>query len=138
MLQIAEISRVYAWNKKTKCTFLDKFFQKQPPEVFYKKVVLKGLRPAALSKKETLAHVFSCEFRKIFKNTFFYRTPPDDCFFFFRNYLTHFMPLVSFYTPLKSQVFWYLQEYEMKTLARNSYSSICTLSLQLLHRLLFH
>ena len=26
-------------------------------------------------KLETLAQVFSCEFRKIFKNTFFYRTP---------------------------------------------------------------
>ena len=27
-------------------------------------------------KKETLAQVFSCEFCKIFKNTFSYRTPP--------------------------------------------------------------
>ena len=27
-------------------------------------------------KKETLAQVFSCEFCKIFKNTFFYRTHP--------------------------------------------------------------
>ena len=27
-------------------------------------------------KKETLALVFSCEFCEIFKNTFFYRTPP--------------------------------------------------------------
>ena len=27
-------------------------------------------------KKETMAQVFSCEFCKIFKNTFFYRTPP--------------------------------------------------------------
>ena len=26
-------------------------------------------------KKETLAHVFSCEFCKISKNTFYYRTP---------------------------------------------------------------
>ena len=26
-------------------------------------------------KKETLAHVFSCEFCEISKNTFFYRTP---------------------------------------------------------------
>ena len=27
-------------------------------------------------KKETLAHVFSCEFCEIFKNAFLYRTPP--------------------------------------------------------------
>ena len=27
-------------------------------------------------KKETLAQVFSCEFCEIFKNMFFYRTPP--------------------------------------------------------------
>ena len=27
-------------------------------------------------KKETLTQVFSCEFSKIFKNTFFHRTPP--------------------------------------------------------------
>ena len=31
-------------------------------------------------KKESLAQVFSCEFCEIFKNTFFYRTPPGDCF----------------------------------------------------------
>ena len=34
------------------------------------------LRPATLLKKETLVQVFSCEFCEIFKNTFFYRTPP--------------------------------------------------------------
>ena len=37
------------------------------------------LRPATLLKK-TMAQVFSCEFCEIFKNTFLYRTPPDDCF----------------------------------------------------------
>ena len=37
--------------------------------LFYNKV--RDLRPA----KETLAHVFSCEFCEIFKNTFFYITP---------------------------------------------------------------
>ena len=31
-------------------------------------------------KKETLAQVLSCEFCKIFKNTFFYRTPVGDYF----------------------------------------------------------
>ena len=63
------------------------------PEVFYKTVVLTNFTkfsgkhlcqslflnkvvPATLLKKETLAQVFSCEFCEIFKNTFFYRTPP--------------------------------------------------------------
>ena len=31
-------------------------------------------------KKEILAEVFSYEFCEIFENTYFYRTPPDDCF----------------------------------------------------------
>ena len=41
---------------------------------FFDKVA--SLRPVTLLKKETLAQVFSCEFIKIFKNTFFNRTPP--------------------------------------------------------------
>ena len=32
--------------------------------------------PTTLLKKETLAQVFSCEISEIFKNTYFYRTPP--------------------------------------------------------------
>ena len=31
-------------------------------------------------KKETLAEMFSCEFCEIFKSTFLYRTPLDNCF----------------------------------------------------------
>ena len=34
-------------------------------------------------KKETLAQVLFCEFCEISKNTFFYRTCPDDCFCIF-------------------------------------------------------
>ena len=65
--------------------------KEQPPEVFYKKVVLKnfakltgkhlclslffnkdvGLRPATLIKKDTPAQMFSCEYYEVFKNTFF-------------------------------------------------------------------
>ena len=61
-------------------------------EVFCKKGVLRNfakfsgkhlrqsffLQPEAYNfiKKETLAHVFSCEFCDISKNIFFYRTPP--------------------------------------------------------------
>ena len=41
--------------------------------LFFNKVT--GLRSATLLKK-TLAQVFSREFCEIFKNTFFYRTPP--------------------------------------------------------------
>ena len=60
---------------------------KQPPEVFYKKGVLKNLAKFTgkklcqslfliklqdnFIKKETLAQGFSCEFYEIFKNTFF-------------------------------------------------------------------
>ena len=33
------------------------------------KSLFSGLRPATLLKKETLAHIFSCEFCTIFKNT---------------------------------------------------------------------
>ena len=70
--------------------------QKQPPEVFCKKGVLRnfakfagkhlyrglflnkvaGLRPATLLKREILAHVFSCKFCENYKNTFSYKTPP--------------------------------------------------------------
>ena len=37
-------------------------------EVFF---LIAGLRPATLLKKDTLTQVFSCEFCKFFKNTFF-------------------------------------------------------------------
>ena len=46
--------------------------QKQPSEVLQK--------PCDFIKKETLVEVFSCQFCKISKNTFFYRTPLFDCF----------------------------------------------------------
>ena len=44
--------------------------------LFFNKVA--GLRPQVCNfiKRETLAQMFSCEFRKISKNTFCYRTPP--------------------------------------------------------------
>ena len=65
--------------------------QRHPPEVFYKKGVVKNftkfaekhrfqnlffnkvasLRPSTLLKKEALAQVFSCEFCEIFKKIFF-------------------------------------------------------------------
>ena len=43
----------------------------------------KHLRKSLLNitKKVTLAQLLSYEFREISKNTFFYRIPPDDCFF---------------------------------------------------------
>ena len=69
--------------------------QKQSSEEFCKKGVLKNFakftrkhlgQSLFLNKvagaacnviiKETLAQAFSCEFCEIFKNTFFYRTPP--------------------------------------------------------------
>ena len=56
------------------------YFEKQPPEVFYKKGVLKNFakftgkhqcQSLFFNKKETLAQVFSCEYCEIFKNTFY-------------------------------------------------------------------
>ena len=44
---------------------------------FLMRLQTSGLR---FIKKETLAQVFSCEFCKISKNTFFYRTYLGDCF----------------------------------------------------------
>ena len=69
-------------------------WQKQPPEVFCEKGVLRNFtkfsgkhlcqscQPQACNfiKKETLAQAFSCKFCEISKNIFFSRTPLDDCF----------------------------------------------------------
>ena len=49
--------------------------QKRCSYKFYK-IHRKTTETCNLIKKETLAQVFSFEFCKIFKNTFFYRTPP--------------------------------------------------------------
>ena len=63
-----------------------KLFQKQPPEMFCKKGVLKSLaiftgehlcrrllliKLQACVRKETPTQVFSCEYCEIFKNTYF-------------------------------------------------------------------
>ena len=47
------------------------------PESLFNKAA--GLRPET-TKKEALAHVFSCQFCEISKNTFSYRTPPVAAF----------------------------------------------------------
>ena len=52
------------------------------PEVFCKKSVLRNFVEFAIQvvgnfiTKEAMAHVFSCNFCEISKNTFSYRTPP--------------------------------------------------------------
>ena len=38
------------------------------------------LQACKFIKKETRVHVFSSEICETFRNTFFYRTPSDDCF----------------------------------------------------------
>ena len=98
-----------------------KFTGKQlRPSVFFNKVA--GPRPATLFWKETLTQVFSCEFCKIFKNTFFHRTHlvvALECVInvsFVASLkflsckpeftLTYFMPPVSFYTLWKHQKTW--------------------------------
>ena len=47
---------------------------------FTAKYLCKSLAFATLLKKETLAQVFSCELYEIFKEHFFNRTHPSDCF----------------------------------------------------------
>ena len=91
--------------------------QKQPPEMFFKKSVLKNFAKftgnicASVSflikfqvslcnfiKKETLAQVFSREFWWCFWEHLFYRTPQNDCFCinpFHTIYFFLFMPLLS-------------------------------------------
>ena len=60
--------------------------QKQPPEVFCKKMVFLEISQKACNfiRKVTLAQVFSCEFLQNFKEHVFCRTscrtPPDYCF----------------------------------------------------------
>ena len=86
--------KLFEFESKTNIRDI-KSSQKQPSEVFYKKVVLRnfakfngkhlykslffnkvaGLYPATLLKKR-LIQVLSCEFCEISKNNFFYRTPP--------------------------------------------------------------
>ena len=50
-------------------------------------------------EKETLAQVFSCEFREIFKDFFFYRTPLDDYFYLLLKLLEWLILLQSNYQP---------------------------------------
>ena len=55
--------------------------QKQPPEVFYQKSILKnfanftGKQACCFTKREALAQVFSCEFCEVFKSRFFTELP---------------------------------------------------------------
>ena len=97
------------------------FIQKQPPDVFCKKGVLRnfakvtgkclcqslffnkiaGLRPAILSKKGTLAQVLSSKFCEISKNTFSYRTPQGlllliEWFFIYFLNASSFICLITF------------------------------------------
>ena len=63
------------------------FFQKQPPEVFYKKGVLRNFAKfTGKHLRQSLAQVLYCEFCKISKNSFFYRARLGDCFWTFYDY----------------------------------------------------
>ena len=48
-------------------------------------------------KKETLAQIFSCEFREISKNTFSYRTPPVTACAFSRGSLFSFLYILIWF-----------------------------------------
>ena len=79
----------HSWRQYTNKAWLKivillmSLFRNSRPEVFCKKGVLrnsakvtgKHLCQSLFFKKETLTQVFSCEFCKISKNTFFHRTP---------------------------------------------------------------
>ena len=58
-----------------------------------------GLRPETLLKKRLWQRCFSCEFCEISKNIFFYRTPPQGCFFF----LSHVISLIFYFILWKHQ-----------------------------------
>ena len=45
------------------------------PEAAVRRCSVKKAQACNFIKKETLAQVFSCKFREISKNTFYYRTP---------------------------------------------------------------
>ena len=72
----------------------------QPPEVFYNKIA--GFRSATLLKKRLSHRYFPVNFAKCLR-TPFYRTPPDDCFYyiqFLKNFNAPFPSLYSFRKPL--------------------------------------
>ena len=64
---------IIARKKKVHLKISQKSKKIPVPEFLFSKV-------ESFIKKETLAQVLSCEFCKIFKNTFFYRTPVGDYF----------------------------------------------------------
>ena len=79
--------------------FKDNFsFRSSCPEAFFKNGVLKnftklpgkGLRPATLIKRDFSSGA-SCEFCEIFKNTYVYKTPLDDCFCRFLTWIWFFL-----------------------------------------------
>ena len=57
--------------------------------LFLIKLQTSGLQLYNFTKKETLTQVLSCEFRGIFKNSCFYRTPPVAAFEDRQNFLRH-------------------------------------------------
>ena len=52
------------------------FFRSRRSLMFFKIGALKNFEGLELYYKETPAQVFPCEYYEIFKNNFFYRTPP--------------------------------------------------------------
>ena len=79
----------------------------------------KAAKSCNFIKKEALALVFTCDFANIFKNTFFYRTPPGDCFNTFIKASTPFSSAnknyLNFSTPIEKLLwlipFLFLEEF---------------------------
>ena len=74
MLSNSRGSRLEMFCKKGVLRNFAKFIRKHLfQSLFFNKIA--GMRPATLLKKRLLGQVLSCEFCKISKNTFLYKTP---------------------------------------------------------------
>ena len=141
-------------------TFMTYFFfikfQKQPPEVFCKKGVLRNLTtftgkhlcqslffdkvagPCNFLKKETLAQVFSCEFCQISKNSFFtehlWATASKICLFinyiqvyFFKRFSIEAQ--CSFYLETRHKCksnYWFLSQMQQKQQSADLLQNRCS------------
>ena len=79
------IEKKKLWRRHNKVAKWFNYFQKiekQPPEVFYKKLLFKKLRNICSTNRKTpvLESLFNSEYCKIFKEHLFWRTSANSCF----------------------------------------------------------
>ena len=81
--------RVAFVNKSDRGSLPELFSKKIGPENFAKfagKHLCQSVFLKKVIKRETQGQVFSCEFYETLKKTFFYRTPPGDCFCLYHSF----------------------------------------------------